>query len=141
MVDRTSRDIPEWIKEALPRVCIVCGSTDNIEYHHILPISSGGKTTLENVVPMCRKCHKKKHADADRKTLRSAYISDRVWNDLNSIAQYRAFVGEKNSRGQPIGVGTLLNIAATEYVQRHKEDANKWAEMLQVAAEHMRGEG
>lgn len=38
--------------------CQDCGSTVNLEIHHILPISQGGKNTLDNLKTLCHNCHK-----------------------------------------------------------------------------------
>lgn len=32
-----------------------------LEVHHILPLSQGGKDTIENVVALCPNCHRKRH--------------------------------------------------------------------------------
>ena len=40
------------------KVCICCGSTLGIEYHHILPLCLGGDNRLSNIYPVCNSCHK-----------------------------------------------------------------------------------
>lgn len=42
-------------------VCLNCGSSDNIEYHHVVPLKLGGTNRLTNIVPLCHKCHKAAH--------------------------------------------------------------------------------
>lgn len=42
-------------------VCICCGSTLGIEYHHILPLCLGGDNRLSNIQPVCNSCHKLIH--------------------------------------------------------------------------------
>lgn len=70
MLDSNSRDIktefsnPSFrkvMKDNLGSKCVCCGSTNNIEYHHIVPISLGGRNNLENIVPLCVSCHKAAH--------------------------------------------------------------------------------
>lgn len=41
--------------------CINCGSTDNIELHHIVPLIVGGTNNINNIVPVCEECHNKIH--------------------------------------------------------------------------------
>lgn len=41
--------------------CVNCGSGDDIEFHHIVPLSLGGTNNYGNVVPLCWKCHKAVH--------------------------------------------------------------------------------
>ena len=37
--------------------CQDCGSLENLEIHHLLPISQGGKNTLDNLRTVCHDCH------------------------------------------------------------------------------------
>lgn len=53
-------------KKALVEVhgdrCVNCGSDENIEFHHIVPLAIGGTNNYGNVVPLCWKCHKAIHS-------------------------------------------------------------------------------
>ena len=37
--------------------CRLCGSTNNLIVHHIIPRTRGGDNTLTNLITLCRKCH------------------------------------------------------------------------------------
>ena len=41
--------------------CSNCGSSEEIEYHHIVPLHLGGTNRLTNIVPLCNRCHKSAH--------------------------------------------------------------------------------
>ena len=41
--------------------CVYCGSKDNLEIDHIIPISHGGKGTDDNLVSACRDCNTSKN--------------------------------------------------------------------------------
>tara|TARA_R110000803_G_scaffold94110_10_gene161632 strand:- start:1995 stop:2321 length:327 start_codon:yes stop_codon:yes gene_type:complete len=41
----------------MKKTCFECGSTENIEKHHVVPRSKGGKKTI----PLCARCHDKVH--------------------------------------------------------------------------------
>lgn len=43
--------------------CIKCGESDpsKIQWHHALPKSLGGEDSIENIVPLCVKCHALEH--------------------------------------------------------------------------------
>lgn len=45
--------------------CCNCNSTDDLEYHHIMPISLGGSDTNKNIACMCGKCHRLLHGYKD----------------------------------------------------------------------------
>lgn len=38
--------------------CLICGSKENLEIHHIVPISKGGTNEIENLAILCRKCNR-----------------------------------------------------------------------------------
>lgn len=37
--------------------CNICGSADNLQIHHLLPISMFGDNNIKNLVLVCRNCH------------------------------------------------------------------------------------
>lgn len=37
--------------------CRRCGATDNLEIHHIVPASRGGRSEMENLATLCKDCH------------------------------------------------------------------------------------
>ena len=48
-------------KQNIGTVCCNCGATEDIEYHHIVPLLLGGNDVKSNIVPLCCKCHKAAH--------------------------------------------------------------------------------
>lgn len=38
--------------------CLNCGDTENIEWHHVVPLELGGNDIYSNMVPLCYACHK-----------------------------------------------------------------------------------
>lgn len=65
--ERTTREpIPESIRSQVWRrdggKCVECESTQNLQFDHIIPVSKGGATTVENLQILCRQCNLSKHA-------------------------------------------------------------------------------
>jgi Holliday junction DNA helicase RuvB len=42
--------------------CRLCGSRHRLHIHHIIPVSMGGPTELDNLITLCRSCHARVHA-------------------------------------------------------------------------------
>lgn len=56
--------IPEEVRIAVWRrdsgKCSNCGSRENLEYDHIIPVSRGGNNTVRNIELLCEKCNRSK---------------------------------------------------------------------------------
>ncbi len=56
--------IPEEVRIAIWRrdqgKCVRCGSRENLEYDHIIPVSQGGSNTVRNIELLCEKCNRSK---------------------------------------------------------------------------------
>ena len=46
------------------RVCVECGSTELLEYHHQPPYEQSGHTLVEETELRCHRCHQRKHGKA-----------------------------------------------------------------------------
>ena len=58
------RSIPDDVKTFVWKrddgVCINCGSNENLEYDHIIPVSKGGSSTARNIQLLCEECNRSK---------------------------------------------------------------------------------
>jgi hypothetical protein len=56
--------IPAHVKQAVWNrdrgKCTECGSEENLEYDHIIPVSKGGSSTERNIRLLCTKCNRRK---------------------------------------------------------------------------------
>lgn len=62
--EETSGIIPrksdhDLLIEKLGGRCQVCGSTQDLEKHHIIPLEKGGPDVPQNLIVLCRECHVK----------------------------------------------------------------------------------
>lgn len=57
--------------------CKVCGRSENLEVHHIIPLSKGGTNSKANLICICAKCHDKRHRDNPVMKNRSSSKSSR----------------------------------------------------------------
>ncbi|WP_353963744.1 HNH endonuclease signature motif containing protein [Streptomyces sp. NBC_00237] len=58
---------PVWQRRIRPQAlnrdgyaCAACGSREELEVDHIIPIAKGGTWELENAQTLCKTCHKEK---------------------------------------------------------------------------------
>jgi hypothetical protein len=63
-----SRVIPAHIKREVYQrdggKCVLCGSTHNLQYDHLIPFALGGKSTLENIRLLCFNCNQRRRIRA-----------------------------------------------------------------------------
>ena len=55
-------------------ICFECGSEKDIEYHHIIPYTLGGR----RVVPLCGNCHNRVHKGRTRKDSHKELIKNGI---------------------------------------------------------------
>lgn len=57
------------VKETLPQECWNCGSKENLQIHHIMPISERPDLArdITNLLMLCGKCHCQYHQDCKEK--------------------------------------------------------------------------
>jgi 5-methylcytosine-specific restriction endonuclease McrA len=48
---------PSFVKKLYESPCVVCGSKNQIEMDHIIPVSRGGTNSEGNLQPLCKKCN------------------------------------------------------------------------------------
>lgn len=62
----TRTPIPEAVRNEVWRrdcgCCVQCGSKENLQYDHIIPVSRGGATTAKNLQLLCEPCNRAKAA-------------------------------------------------------------------------------
>jgi hypothetical protein len=85
-MDRTH--LSEKDKDYLGRYCCNCGSEDDVQYHHIVPLSYGGNNVISNMCCLCGSCHDKIHYKKDRGNL-----SESVKAGLNRARQRGVVLG------------------------------------------------
>lgn len=47
--------------------CVICGTTEGVEAHHVLALRAGGDNDPEGGIGLCRKHHREAEAKAARK--------------------------------------------------------------------------
>ena len=61
---RSSRVVPSWLRNVIidrDGGCRVCGTTRNLDIHHVVHWSSGGSTDPSNLATVCSRCHSAHH--------------------------------------------------------------------------------
>lgn len=55
------RSLPQRIKDQKQDFCAACGTKNNLQYHHLIPVVRGGTDDPSNIIVLCEECHKKIH--------------------------------------------------------------------------------
>lgn len=61
---RSTRVVASWLREIIVERdggCRVCGSTRNLDIHHVIHWSAGGSTDPSNLATVCSRCHTAHH--------------------------------------------------------------------------------
>jgi len=53
-------EVRNIIFELYGKLCLRCGSLNNISIDHIVPVSVGGLNIIDNLQPLCKKCNSSK---------------------------------------------------------------------------------
>ena len=63
------RYYPKGIKEIIFKrdgyKCLCCRATDNLTIDHIIPVSLGGTTEIDNLQTLCMRCNRRKHTKTE----------------------------------------------------------------------------
>jgi 5-methylcytosine-specific restriction endonuclease McrA len=104
-------DVAEWagIKSAWGG-CAYCGTTDKpLQRDCVLPLSRGGRYTLDNIAPACGACNASKGNDEVTGWLRRKRLDERAFlvrhHEVTSslTLQFRVVPGAEDGAKQPAG--------------------------------------
>lgn len=59
---RISKEVQRAVWRRDMGKCVQCGSQENLEFDHVIPVSEGGSSTERNVQLLCEKCNRRKAA-------------------------------------------------------------------------------
>ena len=56
--------VAEWLNTVnlFDNACAYCGAKRNLTMDHVIPIKSGGRNILSNIVPACKSCNSRKNS-------------------------------------------------------------------------------
>ncbi|ACM61540.1 HNH endonuclease [Caldicellulosiruptor bescii] len=88
--------------------CIICGTEDNLQKHHLIQRKCGGTDVQENLVYLCRDCHEDVHAG-------------RVYIPVEGVRQWRALGTMNAIIGQLREIPWLKFVPASDAAQMRKK--------------------
>jgi len=72
--------------ELFGNCCAYCGSTENVQIEHLVPIARGGTHVLGNILPACRRCnYSKKARDAEQWYRAQPWFSETRWRRIRQV--------------------------------------------------------
>jgi 5-methylcytosine-specific restriction endonuclease McrA len=72
--------------------CAYCGSADALEVDHRVPLAKGGANTIDNVLPACGRCNRRKHLMTEAE-FRARLESERGQRPYNLTIRLGSSVG------------------------------------------------
>lgn len=119
--------LKQQIIEHCGTVCANCGSSQEIEYHHIVPLSNGGTNRVSNYVALCSVCHLKAHGKLKYRNVWSCENEIKIDKPDNVNEVINKFLNGELSKGdicQEWGIRqdtTLHRISFfRRYLERHE---------------------
>lgn len=78
--------------EAFNNTCAYCGAETNLTMEHVVPVASGGATSVDNIIPACQSCNSSK----GKKDMIEWYTAQPFYNKarLETILKYLRKVGD-----------------------------------------------
>ena len=119
----------EKMKKYCGDTCIVCNTNDNIEYHHLIPLSMNGTNNLSNIVPMCHEHHNEIHGKiTNKRTLNNGRKKKITYEEAEPILDkyFNNEIGTKEAK-EMLGISkntktTWYNLI-NEYKEKHNIDS------------------
>lgn len=114
-MDSVEHDLSEQQWAALKTAwggCAYCGATDGpLQRDCVLPLSRGGRYTLDNIVPACSSCNASKCNDEVTGWLRRKRLDERTFLvrhvEIKADLQHR-FTAAPSADPEPPGVASML---------------------------------
>ncbi len=101
------RQLTQKDKKEIGTECCNCGSTKELEYHHIIPISLGGNDINSNMVCLCYPCHQKIHYGESKHGLHSTIIKKGLKMQGQRVNRLEERKLQKNQYRNPFSDTTL----------------------------------
>lgn len=87
------KKLTEFEKSLIGRVCCNCGSEEDLQYHHIVPLALGGRDIISNMCCLCYDCHQLIHFGENKNINHSK---------ATKVGQQMAYLNGKQI-GRPVG--------------------------------------
>ena len=95
---RASSLYAEVIKKHLGNFCHYCNSYENLQIHHVHPLSLGGQNEMSNLEIVCQSCHLKLHKEI-ASIFPSAGFRGQTFIDCDSCDSQKEYINiVKNER-------------------------------------------
>lgn len=89
------KKLTEFEKSLIGRVCCNCGSEEDLQYHHIVPLALGGRDIISNMCCLCYDCHYKLHHNGEEGKVNNYGEAIRVGLQMAYLQGKKCFEGRK----------------------------------------------
>jgi 5-methylcytosine-specific restriction endonuclease McrA len=87
--------VAEWLAlvEVWDGRCAYCGERAQLEIDHRVPLARGGTNSIDNILPACGPCNRRKHAMSERE-FRARLAAEKALRDRSPGSDRKAFGAE-----------------------------------------------
>jgi len=105
--------------------CQECGATEDLQAHHVVPLSAGGENDPSNGIALCPNCHARKHPIMSRKLFTKwAGHKKLIWVNFRVPDELRARIEAlSKKRGDKSLSATIRYLVAVGIEKDKKEQA------------------
>ena len=110
--------------------CFECGSTEEIQMHHIVPKSRGG----EKMISICYCCHQKAHHKKSKSVKHSQLISEGIAKSRAAGMEWRSITREESKMGRKV-YAEKTKVKRAELcpiIDQIKNEGYSWNEVAEI---------
>jgi 5-methylcytosine-specific restriction endonuclease McrA len=106
-------DLRKYILKSYNHKCKKCLRKNNLDLHHIIPRTEGGLNSINNLIPLCRKCHIELEPKRSNPIIKNEYMKITYLISKSLLEEVKKIAIDKDTN-----VTTIVRNLLYEYVNK-----------------------